>query len=346
MVNVAQIGVGYWGPNLLRNLVVSKDFNVILVVDLSPQRRDFVKSLYPGVVVSDDAEDVFADNSIDAVVIATPVESHFDPAIRALQAGKHVLVEKPMAQSVWEVEQIKETAEQKGLVAMVGHTFLYNSAVRFMKKFIDSGELGEIRYINSQRLNLGRIRSDVDALWNLAPHDISIIQYLLGNVRPISVYKSGMDYVQEQIDDVVFMHIVYPDKIMVNVHVSWLNPHKIRKMVVVGSRKMIVYDDIAENKIAIYDKGIDPMAILGENMDFDHPGIFKFNLRSGDVLLPKIELVEPLKIEIEHFFDCIQNGIDCLSGPGHALEVVRILSGEIDDEQAKVTTDQSIATAN
>jgi predicted dehydrogenase len=277
------------------------------------------------VAVSADVDDVFGDADIGAVVIATPVASHFELVIKALQAGKHVLVEKPMAQSVWETEQIKEIAEQKGLVAMVGHTFLYNSAVRFMKRFIDSGELGEIRYINSQRLNLGRIRSDVDALWNLAPHDISIIQYLLGNVHPISVFKSGMDYVQEQIDDVVFMHIVYPDKIMVNVHVSWLNPHKIRKMVVVGSRKMIVYDDVAENKIAIYDKGIDRMAVLGENMDFDDPSTFTFNHRSGDILQPNIEFAEPLKVEIEHFYNCITNGINCLTGPEHALGVVKIL---------------------
>ena len=292
-----------------------------------------MKSLYPGVAVSADVDDVFGDADIDAVVIATPVGSHFELVTKALQAGKHVLVEKPIAQSVWEAEQIKETAEQKGLVAMVGHTFLYNSAVRFMKRFIDSGELGEIRYINSQRLNLGRIRSDVDALWNLAPHDISIIQYLLGNVRPISVFKSGMDYVQEQIDDVVFMHIVYPDKIMVNVHVSWLNPHKIRKMVIVGSRKMIVYDDIAENKIAIYDKGIDRMAVLGENMDFDNPNTFTFNHRSGDILQPKIHFEEPLKLEIAHFYDCIVNGTHCLTGTDHALGVVRILESR---EYAKV----------
>jgi predicted dehydrogenase len=159
----------------------------------------------------------------------------------------------------------------------------------------------------------------VDALWNFAPHDVSIVQYLLGDPSPISVVRHGMDYVQSGIDDVVFLNIVYPDKVMAHIHVSWLDPLKIRRTIVVGSRKMVVYDDIAENKIAIYDKGIDRMAVLGENMDFDNPNFLKFNHRSGDVLLPKIQFEEPLKIEIAHFLDCIQNGVECLTGTEHAF---------------------------
>ena len=209
---------------------------------------------------------------------------------------------------------------------MVGHTFLYNAAVRYLKELIDSGELGDIRYIYSQRLNLGRIRSDVDALWNFAPHDVSIIQYLLGDPEPISVTKQGMDYIQKGIDDVVFLNIIYPDKVMAHVHVSWLDPHKVRTITVVGSKKMVVYDDIAENKIAIYDKGIDRMAVLGENMDFDNPNNFKYDLRSGDVYLPKIQFDEPLRVEIAHYIDCIQNGTECLTGTEHAKKVVEILS--------------------
>jgi predicted dehydrogenase len=208
---------------------------------------------------------------------------------------------------------------------MVGHTFIYNVAVRYLKQLIDSGELGDIRYIYSQRVNLGRIRSDVDALWNLAPHDISIIQYWLNEPEPIHVTRSGMDYVQKGIEDVVFMNIVYPNNIMANIHVSWLDPHKIRRMTVVGSKKMVVYDDIAENKVAIYDKGIDRMAVLGENMDFDDPRSISFNHRSGDVVMPKINWVEPLKIEIEHFLDCIQNGTNCLTGIKHAEKVIKVL---------------------
>ena len=331
MLNVAQIGVGYWGPNLLRNLVANKSCRVKTAVDLSAERREYVSSLYPAIQVTDDTNDVFRDPEIKGVVIATPVETHFELSVRAVEAGKHVLVEKPLATSVAEVEQIGNIASRKNLVVMVGHTFLYNAAVRYVKKLIDSGEIGEVRYIYSQRLNLGRIRSDVDALWNLAPHDISIIQYWLDDPDPISVVKRGVDYIQENIDDVVFMNILYPKKIMANIHVSWLDPQRARSMTIVGSKKMVVYDDTAENKIAIYDKGIDRKAVLGEHMDYDSPEFRKFDHRSGDVLLPKIDFKEPLKVEIEHFIDCAQNGTKCLTGVDHAKKVVRILSANNDD---------------
>ena len=325
-ISVAQIGVGYWGPNLLRNLVSNKDCLVKRVVDVSDERQKFVKDLYPAILVSDHVNDIFDDVEIDAVIIATPVATHFDLAMLSLHAGKHILVEKPMATTIEEVEQIGVFAAQKNLVAMAGHTFLYNAAVRYVKELIDSDKLGQIRYIYSQRLNLGRIRTDVDALWNLAPHDISIIQYWLGNPVPISVTRNGVAYVQKGVDDVVFLNIVYPNDIMANIHVSWLDPHKIRQMTVVGSEKMVVYDDIGENKVAIYDKGIDRMAVLGEHMDFDNHSTISFNHRSGDVVLPQIKWQEPLKVEIEHFVDCIQNGTECLTGPDHARNVVEILS--------------------
>lgn len=325
-INIAQIGIGYWGPNLLRNLISNQDCIVKMAVDISPERRNFVKGLYPTIQVFDDANKIINDPDVHAVVIATPVASHFDLATRALEAGKNVLVEKPMARTVEQVEEIGRLAKEKNLVAMAGHTFLYNPAVRFVKQLIDSGELGNIRYIYSQRVNLGRIRSDVNALWNLAPHDISIIQYWLGDLNPLTVRKSGMAYVQDGIDDVVFMNIHYPNDILVNIHVSWLDPHKVRRMTVVGSERMVVYDDLAENKIAIYDKGIDRMAVLGEHMDFDNLNTFNFSHRSGDVVFPKIKWEEPLKVEIEHFLDCILNGISCLTGIDHAKSVVRILS--------------------
>ncbi len=325
-INIAQIGVGYWGPNLLRNLVANGNCEVKTVVDLSKERRAFVKGLYPSIDVKNDVKSVLEDDTIDAVIIATPVTSHYDLAIKALQAGKHILVEKPMATTVGQVQNIGEAAKEKGLVAMAGHTFLYNAAVRYVKTLIDSGELGDIRYIYSQRLNLGRIRNDVDALWNLAPHDVSIIQYWLDDPEPVTVSRRGMAYIQEGIEDVVFLSIIYPAGVLANIHVSWLDPHKIRNMTIVGSKKMVVYDDIAENKIAIYDKGIDRMAVLGENMDFDKPNDFQFNHRSGDVVLPKIAWQEPLKVEIAHFIDCIQNGTECLTGIEHALKVVKILS--------------------
>jgi predicted dehydrogenase len=296
------------------------------VADLSVARREYVQRLYPIIQVTDDAQDVFRDPLIQAVVIATPVATHFNLAIECLKAGKHVLVEKPLAQSAAEVEEIGSLSSHKNLVAMVGHTFLFNAAVRYVKKLIDSGELGDIRYIHSQRLNLGRIRSDVDALWNFAPHDISIIQYWLDDPTPLSVVKRGVDYIQSGIGDVFFMNIVYPNKIMANIHVSWLDPRKVRCITVVGSKKMVVYDDMAENKIAIYDKGIDRMAVLGEHMDYDKPNFQVFSYRAGDVLLPKIDFQEPLKVEIDHFVDCIENGVQCITGTDHAKKVVEILS--------------------
>lgn len=325
-ITVAQLGVGYWGPNLLRNFVSNSRCRVKRVVDLSEQRREFVKGLYPAVEVSDNAEDIFGDPEIDAVAIATPVATHFNLAMTALKAGKHVLIEKPMAASVEDTDTIGELADSRKLVAMVGHTFIYNAAVRYVKGLIDSGSLGEIRYIYSQRLNLGRIRSDVDALWNFAPHDISIIQYWLGNPTPLAVSRHGIDYLQPGVQDVVFLNIMYPNKVMANVHVSWLDPQKVRRITVVGSRKMVVYDDIAENKIAIFDKGIDPIARLGENMDFDGSFYQTFNHRLGDILMPKVDFKEPLSVEIDHFLDCVEKGGRCLTGTAHAREVVRILS--------------------
>lgn len=329
MVRIAQIGVGYWGPNLLRNLVSNSNCEIKAVVDLSKERREFVRKLYPNLNVTNQLDKVISDPDIDAVLIATPVKTHYSLAMQCLENNKHILVEKPMANTVEEVQNIAGLSKKNKLVSMVGHTFLFNSAVRYVKELIDSNEIGEIRYIYSQRLNLGRIRDDVDALWNLGPHDISIIQYWLNDPNPLKVNSYGMDYIQNNIHDVVFMNIEYPNKILANIHVSWLDPHKTRKMTVVGSKKMIVYDDMSDNKITIYDKGIDRMAILGKNMDFDDPNTFNFNHRSGDVVSPYIDWKEPLKVEIEHFIDCIQNGTKCITDSSHAEKVVKILGGNL-----------------
>ena len=325
MIKIAQIGVGYWGPNILRNLVANNNFEVVAVCDLSAERGRFVTNLYPEIDFYSDPSDIFNNENIDAIVISTPVHTHFELAKTALNAGKHILVEKPMATNSNEIEQIISISKKKKLIAMVGHTFLFNNAVRYVKDLIDRGEIGEVRYIYSQRLNLGRIRNDIDALWNLAPHDISIVQYWLNNLYPLKINKTGMDYVQSGIDDVVFLNLEYPGKIIVNIHVSWLDPHKVRKMTIVGTKKMIVYNDISENKISIYDKGIDKMAILGKDMDFDKPFSSSFNYRSGDIIIPKIKWEEPLKMEIKHFYDCINENKACFTGPENAGEVVKIL---------------------
>ncbi len=326
MVKFAQIGVGYWGPNLLRNIDKQKDASLEIVVDLSEARREFVKTQYPHIKVSDNIDEVWSDSSIEAVVISTPVATHYDLSIKALESDKHILVEKPMATTLEEMDAIKLLADKHNKIAMVGHTFIYNDAVRYVKKLVDTGELGELRYIYSQRLNLGRIRSDVDALWNLAPHDISIIQYWLNDMTPSGIVRHGVDYIQDGIDDVVFMNIVYPNKVMANVHVSWLDPHKVRCMTIVGSKKMVVYDDMADSKIAIYDKGIETVSELGKEMHFDTPPSPEFSYRSGDVLLPKINFKEPLSVEIGHFIDCIRGEAECLTGIDHARGVVEILS--------------------
>jgi predicted dehydrogenase len=322
---LAQIGVGYWGPNLLRNFSALPNCRVKYAVDSSPERRAFVESNFSRTHAVPSVEVVLQDPEVTGVVVATPAATHFALAKATLQAGKHVFVEKPLATKAVEVDELANCAADRGLVVMTGHTFIYNAAVRYVKKLIDAGDLGEIRYIYSQRLNLGRIRSDVDALWNFAPHDLSIIQYWLGNPEPLSVSRQGMAYIQDEVEDVVFLSLIYPNKIMANIHVSWLDPQKVRKMIVVGSRKMVIYDDVADDKIAIYDKGIDRKAILGENMDFDNVRSLEFNYRSGDIVLPGVKFAEPLRTEAEHFVDCIRNNREPLTGTDHARTVVSIL---------------------
>jgi len=322
---LGQVGCGYWGPNLLRNFSALPGCTVKYVVDSTAERRAFVEANFPLSRAIENHQVVLEDHSVHGVIIATPAASHFSLAKQVLDAGKHVFVEKPLATKVAEVDELSRCAAERNLVVMTGHTFVYNSAVRYVKKLIDSGELGDLRYIYSQRLNLGRIRSDIDALWNFAPHDISIIQYWLGDPEPVSIGRQGMAYMQDGIDDVVFLSLEYPGKVIANIHVSWLDPQKVRKMIIVGSRKMVVYDDIAENKIAIYDKGIDRRAILGENMDFDNPQVSRFNHRSGDILIPEVKFAEPLRVEAEHFADCIRNSREPLTGLSHARTVVSIL---------------------
>jgi len=322
---LAQIGCGYWGPNLLRNFSALSNCRVKYLVDTSAERRAFVERSFSTIKAIADLETVWQDSEVDGVVIVTPAGSHFELARKALQSGKHVFVEKPLATKVAEVDALGVLASERRLIVMAGHTFLYNNAVRYVKGLIDRGELGDIRYIYSQRLNLGRIRSDIDALWNFAPHDVSIIQYWLGDPEPVKISRQSMAYVQPGIDDVVFLNITYPNKVMANIHVSWLDPQKVRKMIVVGSEKMIIYDDVAEDKITVFDKGIDRKAVLGENMDFDKVPPLQFAYRSGDILLPKVDFIEPLRVEAEHFIDCVRTGAKPLTDIAHARGVIAIL---------------------
>ncbi|MGE3540965.1 MAG: Gfo/Idh/MocA family protein [Candidatus Tectimicrobiota bacterium] len=325
-INVAVIGLGYWGPNLARNVAVLSDARLHTLCDAQAARLKRFGRQYPDAKLQTDVQAVLTDTEVDAVVIATPAASHFGLASAALRAGKHILVEKPLARTSAECRELIALAEAQGLIVMTGHVFLFNAAVQKVKEYIQSGELGDIYYIYTQRLNMGRVQSDVNALWNFAPHDFSILCYWL-DAMPERIMARGYAYVQPGIEDVVFVTLDFPGGVGTNVHISWLDPRKVRCMTVVGSRKMVVYDDMsADAKIVVYDKGVTrqsptPMS-LGSYENF---GEFQLLVRAGDVLIPKINFVEPLQLECQHFVECIRQGRRPLSDGYNGLQVVEIL---------------------
>jgi predicted dehydrogenase len=319
MFNVGVIGCGYWGPNLIRNFTQINRTTVVRVSDLDQNRLDHMKNMYPSVDTTTDYLEIINDKTIDIVVVATPVHTHFELASAALSAGKHVFVEKPMTSSVKDAEELIRLAEENGCKLMVGHTFLYTSAVRKMKAVVDSGELGEIYYINSQRLNLGLFQKDINVIWDLAPHDISIINYLL-DLEPVHVSAVGASHINPAIEDVATVNLYYTDNLIAFVQCSWVDPDKVRKMTVVGSKKMMVYDDVqATEKIKIYDK-----AVEGPK-HYDTFAEFHYSYRYGDILIPKIDGAEPLLTELSHFVDCIENDTTPLSDGYNGLGVVKVL---------------------
>ena len=324
-LKIAQLSCGYWGPNLLRNFHQLPNAEVVMVAEASAERRKFVEKGFAGVRTVATAEEVFADPNVEAVVIATPAFTHYSLALAALKAGKHVFVEKPLATSVSEAREVLNYGAAQGLTVMAGHTFLFNPAVRRLKEILDSGELGDLFYIYSQRLNLGQLRSDVNAWWNLAPHDVSILVYLLNASSACEVTATGMDYIQPGVEDVVFATMKWATGAVGQVHVSWLDPGKVRKMTLVGSRKMVVYDDMSDNKITIFDKGFDKIPRIGDDMSFDQSGRPDLKMRSGDIHMPFISGEEPLRAEARHFVECVQTGAPPLSGGDHALQVVALL---------------------
>lgn len=326
MITIAQIGCGYWGPNLLRNFSAQSDAHVKYVVEASAERRAYVEQNYPRSRAVDELAIALADPAVQAVVVATPAASHFALARRILESGRHVFVEKPLATAVREVDALDALARARGLTLMVGHTFLYNPAVLFLKQLIDSGGLGRVYYAYSQRLNLGVVRGDVNALWNLAPHDISIFNFLFG-AEPLTVSATGTAYLQPGVEDVVFANLEYPGKIQANVHVSWLDPNKIRKVTLVGSRKMVIYDDVApKNKIEIYDKGIDSPAASANPRPFDPPPAAQSLIyRSGEVETPTLPADEPLRAAVRDFLDGITAGRAVRAGSASGRGVVAAL---------------------
>jgi predicted dehydrogenase len=279
----------------------------------------------PGALQTTDANRVLADPDLKGIVVATPVDSHYRVVLSALQASKHVLVEKPLSRTAQEAQELCAEAERQGVTLMVGHTFLYNGAVRKIKVMIDSGELGEIHYIFSRRLNLGIVRQDVDALWSLAPHDLSILNYWLD--RPVErAGATGNAFLQDGIPDVVFAHLTYAGNVAGHVQVSWLDPVKVRQITVVGTRKMLVFDDVSTDaRIVVYDKGID-RTTLGENLGASESyAQHQLKLRAGDAWIPRVEFREPLMEQVDDFVDCIVHHRPPLSDGRSGLAVVRLL---------------------
>ncbi|MDP6716699.1 MAG: Gfo/Idh/MocA family oxidoreductase [SAR202 cluster bacterium] len=319
------MGCGYWGRNLLRVLAQSNDVDVRWVIDGAPGAVDHVTSRYPDLETSPDEMVLFGDDTVDAVVIATPAADHYRAAKLSLESGKHTFAEKPLAMSTTEAESLVNLANDNGLALMAGHTFLYNSAVREVKNLIDSGDLGDIYYVYSRRVNLGTVRQDVNVLWNLAPHDISIINYWLDD-EATSASATGGTFLQPGIEDVVFATLSFGSGTVANIHLSWLDPHKIRTMTVVGSKKMVVFDDVsADARLTIHDMGVDITQGQMTANPFETFGQFQVAHRQGDTVIPRIPYPEPLAEEMKHFIECIRDGSQPRTGGQHAISVVRSL---------------------
>jgi predicted dehydrogenase len=322
VTTLACVGAGNWGRNLVRVFDELPDVRLKTICDADESIRSRMAAQYPEADVAGDYSAVLADSDIEAVVLAVPAIHHFETAREALTAGKHVYVEKPIALSYEHASALTQLAESKGLVLMVGHLMEYHPALGALKELIDSGELGEIYYLYAERVNLGVVRKDENALWSLAPHDISMILHLTG-AEPVSVSARGASYLQEDIEDVVFANLRFADGCMAQIQVSWLDPHKVRKLTVVGTKKMVVFDDMeSAEKVRIYDKAAEretegraPYESYGESI----------TLRFGDVVIPHIQPAEPLKLECQHFVDCVRTGQTPLSDGRDGMRVVRVL---------------------
>jgi len=316
---IAIVGLGYWGPNWVRNFSQTNGIERVVCCDFSRPRLEHIKGRYPSVVVTEQLDHVLEDPNVDAVVVATPVNTHFEIASRCLKAGKSTLVEKPLSTSCEQAEQLIKMARERDLTLMAGHTFEYSAPVMKIRQLIDSGELGDIFYISSVRANLGLLRSDVNVAWDLATHDISIILMLLGQM-PLEVTCQGESHYHDHIEDVALLTLRFASNVIAFVHVSWLDPNKIRRTTIVGSRKMLVYDDTAlQEKVRVYDKGVT------KHPYYDTYGDFQLSYRYGDVNIPRIDDPEPLKVECDHFVDCVKRGVSPNSDGHSGLRVVKVL---------------------
>jgi len=314
-VRVGVVGLGYWGPNLARNLALIPGCEVAWLCDASQEARQRLAAAFPAARASAELSELLADEQLDAVVLATPVPTHAELAVAVLESGKHCFVEKPLATSAADAERVLAAAQAAGRTLMVGHLLEYHPAVRSLKELIDSGELGELYYIYGNRLNLGKLRADENALWSLGAHDVSVALHLIGE-EPSECLAEGASYVRDPVQDVVFCFLRFPSGIVTHLHLSWLDPHKERRITVVGARRMAAFDDmLIEGKLTVYDKGFDE----------DTRSWGEYIARSGDIFSPRIPNVEPLRLECEHFIDCIRTGAVPRSDGHSGLRVVRVL---------------------
>jgi len=337
------VGCGYWGPNLVRNLRQAPDCQLKVLCDASESRLGHMRRLYPEVGATRRYEDLLEDPELDGVVIATPVRFHYEMAKAALSVGKHVFIEKPIARTGAEAQELVELAHAKGLVLMVGHTFLFSPAVRRMKEIIDAGDIGQVQYIAARRLNLGLFQKDINVAWDLAPHDISILLYLLDQ-SPVSVACQGSSHVSRGIEDVTMMSLNFSKNLSAFIHNSWLDPKKVRQMTVVGSKRMIVYDDTEPlEKLKIYDARVEVPP------HYDTFAEFAYSYHYGDAYVPYIKQDEPLKLECANFIESIREGREPVTNGRLGLEVVRILEAadqSLKQQGASVILEKPVVIGN
>lgn len=338
-MRIAIIGYGYWGPNLVRNFNNTKGVEVAYVFDLSDKQLNRVRATYPNISVTKEYSDVLNDNTVDAVAIATPVFTHYPLASKALNHGKHVLIEKPMTSSSEEAMKLINLAQEKGKVLMVDHTYLYTNAVQKINQLIKEDVIGDIKYIDSTRINLGLFQRDVNVLWDLAPHDISICSYLMKD-KPVAIQAVGVSHTNNDLENIAFLTLFYPNNKIAHFNCSWVSPVKIRQMLIGGDKKMILFNDLENTeKIRIYDKGY-------EFIPEDKREQFLVDYRTGDILIPKIEQGEALAEMAKDFLNAIEKGTTPISNYQSGLEVVSILeaaSKSIKNNGKKVEIDHQLA---
>ncbi len=337
-MNIAVIGYGYWGPNLVRNFSWLENTEVKYVCDLDKNRLKKVKSMFPNVqITTSDYQEILDDPDVVAVAVATPVNTHFQIAKAALEAGKHVLIEKPMTDDVKKAQELVALAQNKNLTIMVDHTFLYTGAVRKIRELIDTGQIGEIYYFDSVRVNLGLFQNDVNVVWDLAPHDLSIMRYIIDK-KPVSVSAMGVAHMDNSFENIAYLTVFYEDTTFAHFHVNWLSPIKVRQILIGGSEKMIVYNDMENTeKIKVYDSGV-------EMQPGDKDALYKtlIQYRTGDMFAPKLDQAEALKTECQHFVDCIEKGEQPISDGKFGLEIVKMLAASqasIEQQGKKIDLD-------